>query len=89
MTSVSQAGGDSVCTVMHILYGLSQLQGLACLGLEMKLMFVLKIYENVEDVHWICLKHYVLFVDLEHLFFANYVIKKKGLLLLLCGLFVF
>lgn len=76
MTFASQAGGDSVCTVMHILNGLSQLQGLACLGLEMKLMFVLKMYEIVEDVYWICLKHYVLCVDLEHLFFANYVIKK-------------
>lgn len=40
MTFASQAGGDSVCTVMHILNGLSQLQGLAYLGLEMKLMFV-------------------------------------------------
>lgn len=88
MTFASQAGGDSVCTVMHILYGLSQLQGLACWTLEMKLKFVLKIYEIVEDVHWICLKHYVLCVDLEHLFFANYVIKKV-FLLLLCGLFVF
>lgn len=38
MTFASQTGGDSVCTAMHILYSLSQLQ-----GLEMKRMFVLKI----------------------------------------------
>lgn len=77
LTFVSQAGGDSVCTVMHILYGLRKFQGLACLGLEMKLMFVLKIYKIVEDVHWTGLKHYVLCVGLEHLFFfGNYVIKK-------------
>ncbi len=43
MTFASQTGGDSVCTAMHILYSLCHLQGLACLGLEMKLMFVLTI----------------------------------------------
>lgn len=55
MTFSSQAGSDSVCTVMHILYGISQLQSLACLRLETKLMFVLKFNEMIEDVHWICL----------------------------------
>jgi len=42
---------------MHILYGISQLQSLACLRLEMKLMFVLKFDKMIENVHWICLNH--------------------------------